>query len=168
MAKKNIFARSYPSCRFQKKVDDYLLENEGKTRWIKDPDGKPATDGRGKPLWERCVMSVPGFCRYAKIDDEDDFIKIITASDKHKKAAKKLLTAIKDQAIQLAVNDKNNNYLSVLNKTYFDDEKPVELLTPLPEDVKKDKKVVDIKDSFANMSVKERVEFVQALRELKK
>lgn len=155
--------------KFRTLVNNYIVNNFNKKRWVLDPDGNQVKDAKGNPVFERCVLSVPGFCCYAGIDSEDDFWTLMQHKNReYATLGRRLITHIRTQCSDLIVNDKNNYYSLLIGKTYFPDENDGDGLKKIPQNVKKGENGLDLSSEFANMSAENRLEALKALKTILK
>lgn len=155
--------------KFRTLINTYISENFGKKKWITDPDGNVCLDAKGNKMYERCVLSVPGFCCYAEIDSEDDFWTIMQHPNReYATLGKRLVTHIRQLCSELIVNDKNNYYSLLIGKTYFPDEIDGDGLQKIPQNVKNKEKGIDLSDELGNMQKEDKIEALKALRKLSK
>lgn len=152
---------------FTKLINSYIKENYKTLRTIKGPDNEIVTDNRGKPILEKNVISIPGFCCYAKIDCEEDFWVLMQVPDRrYARLGKKLVMHIKEQMLDFLVNDKNNNYASLIGKTYFPEDEDAETISKIPDEAKSSERDINLGEELANLEDNDRVEVLKNLKEL--
>lgn len=131
---------------FKFMINKYITENWDKT----DENGKKKT------------FTILNFCCKNGFDSEDDFWNLVInhPDDDYRVYGKKLAMYVRETAQRIAIDDKNIAAASLMLSNLDDKIKELDLkgdtiFKPVPKNIKEDKKDVDIKEIFANMSSEE-------------